>query len=263
MSGQCPSCGHRIDPAALTPGGPTHCPRCGDPLASPDGGTITLAPQPEAAPGSTVEAGLLTAAPDSTPPAPPARLPSVPGYELLGVIGRGGMGVVYKARQLSPRRVVALKMILGGGSAERFRTEVAAVARLQHPNVVQIHEVGEAGGRPYFSMEYVPDGSLARRLAGGPLSARDAAQLVAQLARAVQHAHDRGIIHRDLKPANILLAPAEPGQPGGGGGFDSSLHPKIADFGLAKYLEGSAAGGPQTQSGAILGTPNYMAPEQA
>jgi hypothetical protein len=185
----------------------------------------------------------------------PCRLPALPGYEVLEEVGRGGMGVVYKARQNVPRRLVALKMILGGDFGEtdrleRFRREVAVVARLQHANVVQIHEVGEHHGRPYFTMEYVEGGTLARHLAGRPQAPAEAAALVEQLARAVQHAHAKGIVHRDLKPSNVLLAAGIP---------------KITDFGLAKLLEGATtiAAGPQTQSGAILGTPSYMAPEQA
>jgi WD40 repeat protein len=177
--------------------------------------------------------------------------PEVPGYEILAVLGRGGMGVVYKARQLSLKRVVALKMILAGAHAgpqelARFRTEAEAVARLQHPNVVQIYEVGDSGGLPYFSLEFVSGGSLARKLAGTPLPARQAAELLETLAKAMHHAHRRGIVHRDLKPANVLLA------------RDGT--PKVSDFGLAKRLDERAG---QTQSGAVMGTPSYMAPEQA
>jgi serine/threonine-protein kinase len=174
----------------------------------------------------------------------------IPGYELLGELGRGGMGVVYKARQIKLNRLVALKMILAGGHAGtaellRFQTEAEAIARLQHPNIVQVYEVGEHEGRPFFSLEFCDGGSLERKLAGTPLPSRDAAALVETLARAVQAAHDKGIVHRDLKPANVLLA-------------DDGT-PKITDFGLAKKL-GEAG---QTQSGAVMGTPSYMAPEQA
>jgi serine/threonine-protein kinase len=135
----------------------------------------------------------------------------VPGYEILGVLGRGGMGVVYKARHLALKRTVALKMILAGGHAgtqqrARFVTEAEAVARLQHPNIVQIHEVGEADGHPYCALEFVEGGSLAARLAGKPLPPADAARLVQALARGIQLAHSRNVIHRDLKPANVLLA---------------------------------------------------------
>jgi serine/threonine protein kinase len=185
--------------------------------------------------------------PDSGERLPPA---TIPGYEILGIIGRGGMGVVYKARQEALQRTVALKMILHAGhTAEsvrrRFQAEAQAVARLQHPNIVQIYEVGEAGGLPYFSLEYCPGGSLAGQLDGTPWSAARAAALVTTLARAVHFAHQKGVVHRDLKPANILLA--EDGSP------------KITDFGLAKRLDAPG----HTQSGEVVGTPSYMAPEQA
>src|SRR5262245_39836033 len=181
------------------------------------------------------------------------------------------MGVVYKARQVSLDRVVALKMILAGEHAApdqlaRFRAEAQAVARLQHPNIVQIHEVGEQDGRPYFALEYVDGGSLSRKLAGTPLPARQAAQLVETLARAMHHAHLQGIVHRDLKPANVLLAPASGagaltlGSPETAGGSWVKWMPKITDFGLARQMDDDA--GP-TRSGMIIGTPSYMAPEQA
>jgi serine/threonine protein kinase len=223
--------------------------------------------------------------------------PSVPGYEILEELGRGGMGVVYKARQVQLNRLVALKMILSGAAAgeeqrRRFQIEAEAVARLQHPHVVQIHEVGEAEGKPFFSLEFLAGGSLASRLDGTPLPVREAARLVETLARAVHYAHEQGIIHRDLKPANILLrrkseirstkSETNPKSeilmtetPGAARlGFQDSdfevvsdfefrisdFEPKIADFGLAKRLEG---GKEATQTGAILGTPCYMAPEQA
>jgi serine/threonine protein kinase/Tfp pilus assembly protein PilF len=213
-----------------------------------------------------------------------ASADSVPGYELLGELGRGGMGVVYRARQKVLDRVVALKMILGGEHAgpderERFRSEAEAVARLQHFNIVQIHEVGEHDGRPFFSLEFVAGGSLAQRLAGRPLPARQAARLVETLARAMDYAHCQGILHRDLKPANILLASGGREPSGGADAAGGSRPPlaglvaKITDFGLAKIVEREAEGednGPArsalrapTQSGAILGTPSYMAPEQA
>jgi WD40 repeat protein/tRNA A-37 threonylcarbamoyl transferase component Bud32 len=175
----------------------------------------------------------------------------IPGYEVLGELGRGGMGVVYKARQTKLNRLVAVKMILSGAHAgseerQRFLTEAEAVARLQHPNIVQIHEIGEAGGYAFFSLEFCPGGPLAAKLNGTPLPAQEAARLVEALARAVQAAHEAGVVHRDLKPANVLLL--------------ADGTPKITDFGLAKKLEGGAG---QTASGAILGTPSYMAPEQA
>jgi serine/threonine protein kinase len=144
-----------------------------------------------------------------------ARWPVVPGYEILGELGRGGMGVVYQARQQSCDRVVALKMILTGPHAgpqehQRFRSEAQAVARLQHPGIVQLFEVGEVEGRPYLALEHVAGGSLADRLDGTPLPPGQAAELVEALARAVHHAHEHGVIHRDLKPANVLLAGTPP-----------------------------------------------------
>jgi tetratricopeptide (TPR) repeat protein len=185
-------------------------------------------------------------------PAPAANAPRRIGdYEILEVLGRGGMGVVYKARQVALKRLVALKMILGGAPddpkvLERFRLEAEAAARLQHPNIVQIYEVGEHDGRPFFSLEFVEGGSLDRKLAAAPLANADAAALVETLARAVHVAHGHNIIHRDLKPANVLLA--------------ADGTPKITDFGLAKQLDGESG---RTHSGAVLGTPSYMAPEQA
>lgn len=196
-----------------------------------------------------------------------ATLPQVPGYEIQGVLGRGAMGVVYRARHVRLNRLVALKMILGGAHAsaeqrERFLIEARAVARLQHPNIVQIHDVGEHEGRPFFSLELVGGGSLDRYLAGVPQAARASAELVASLAQAMESAHAAGVVHRDLKPANILLAVA--GSPPTDGVArlpgPGPLIPKITDFGLAKQLDDESG---QTQSGAILGTPCYMSPEQA
>lgn len=201
-------------------------------------------------------------------------LPSVPGYEVLGELGRGGMGVVYQAWQVGLQRVVALKMILTGSQAgphelARFRAEAEAIARLQHPNIVQIYDVGTTAGRPYFVLEYVAGGTLAERLRGQPQPAQGAAQLVETLARAVHAAHASGVIHRDLKPANILLAGGGWRLEGGESKADHSsthhpppatLHPKITDFGLAKCADAAYAA---TVTGELLGTPSYMAPEQA
>jgi WD40 repeat protein/tRNA A-37 threonylcarbamoyl transferase component Bud32/Flp pilus assembly protein TadD len=173
-------------------------------------------------------------------------------YEILEEIGRGGMGVVYKARQPGLNRLVALKMILAGKHADpadqaRLRAEAEAAACLQHPNIVQIHEVGVLDGCPFLSLELVDGGSLDKKLREAPVPARQAAEWVTILARAVHYAHEHGIIHRDLKPANVLLT--------------SAGMPKIADFGLSKRL---VEGGPDgTRSGTVLGTPSYMAPEQA
>ncbi len=186
-------------------------------------------------------------------PTPVGVLPEVPGYTVLARLGQGGMGVVFRARHHHLDRFVALKMIRDGllatsAHVARFQAEARAVARLQHPHIVQIFEIGDHQGRPYFALELVEGGNLSQRLARGPLDAKQAAYLVEVLARAMQYAHDQGIIHRDLKPANILLMADDA--------------PKIADFGLAKeaqaeiFLSHSA-------SGTLLGTPSYMAPEQA
>ncbi len=172
-------------------------------------------------------------------------------FEIKQELGRGGMGVVYRARDAKLNRDIALKMILGGahvstGQLERFLTEARAVAQLQHPNIVQVFEIGEHGGLPFLAMEYVAGLTLANQLARKPLPPADAARLLETLARTVQHAHDHRILHRDLKPANILLTPEGV--------------PKISDFGLAKQLEEDSAA---TKTGTVLGTPSYMSPEQA
>jgi tetratricopeptide (TPR) repeat protein/tRNA A-37 threonylcarbamoyl transferase component Bud32 len=192
---------------------------------------------------------------------------SLPDYELLEELGHGGMGVVYKARQISLNRIVALKMISSGALASpatmaRFQVEAEALASLQHPNIVQVYDVGVHDLGPYLAMEFLDGGSLAAYLAGRPQPPRAAAELVQTLARAIHCAHQRGIIHRDLKPANILLAG------GATAGFDRAASPpgsrpllvKITDFGLAKRLAGGKG---QTSTGAVMGTPGYMAPEQA
>jgi eukaryotic-like serine/threonine-protein kinase len=227
------------------------------------------------------------APPEARRAAEAGPLPSVAGYQVLGVLGRGGMGVVYKARQAGLNRLVALKMVLAGSHAgsdavARFEAEAEAVAQLQHPNIVQIYEIGEHQGLPFFSMELVEGPSLGDQLGRGAVHFRTAAQLVEVLARAMHFAHARGIIHRDLKPANILLAAAPGGAasvldtvalshqgvpwvgvPGAGPspGPAARYVPKITDFGLAKRLNAEAQS--HTQTGAILGTPSYMAPEQA
>ncbi len=182
---------------------------------------------------------------------PRLKRPGVPGYEILEELGRGGMGVVYKARQLRLNRLVALKMILAGEYAgtdavERFLAEAQIVARLRHPNIVQIHAIGDCEGRPYVELEYVEGGSLGLRLDGTPWPPRAAARLVESLASALAEAHRTGIVHRDLKPANILMT-------------DDGT-PKITDFGLAKSSEKDLG---LTKTDSILGSPSYMAPEQA
>jgi hypothetical protein len=183
---------------------------------------------------------------------PPLLPPDIEGFELLGEIGRGGMGVVYKARQATLGRLVALKVIHAAvpGERSRFHREAEAVARLSHPNIVQVYQVGEKDGSPYVALELVSGGSLAKLLEQGPLEERRAAELVRQVALGVQAAHEHGILHRDLKPANVLLT--EDGTP------------KITDFGVARPLTGELGSGRHhTVEGAVVGTPCYMAPEQA
>ncbi len=201
---------------------------------------------------SSVRAGgNLTVIVGHSPVPTPIVVPAVSGYEIFGELGRGGMGVVYKARQLRLNRIVALKMILAGDhaspeSALRFAAEAESIARLHHPHIVQIFAFGDCGGRPYIEMEYVAGGSLSDRLGGRSWPLRDAARLVETLARAIHEAHRMGIVHRDLKPANILLS--------------ADGIPKIADFGLAKCLDIETG---LTRTEWIVGSPSYMAPEQA
>jgi serine/threonine protein kinase/tetratricopeptide (TPR) repeat protein len=208
------------------------------------------------------------------PPLGDPGWPAPPSYEVLEELGKGGMGVVYKARQKGLNRLVALKMILAGrhagaGKLARFRTEAEAIARLQHPNIVQIFEVGEYQGAPFLALEYCDGGSLEEALAGTPLPPRPAAALLETLARAVHVAHQVGVIHRDLKPGNVLLAfsrDAESSERSGAAEERSAAAsrlnnsvPKIADFGLAKKLDEEGV----TVTGEGMGTPSYMPPEQA
>lgn len=212
----------------------------------------------------------------------PSELPHIPGYDVMEELGRGGMGVVYKARDLGLNRLVAIKMILAGAYAgqsqiRRFKTEAEAVAQLQHPNIVQIYEISQWRSEsmgppvPFFSLEYVDGGTLDRHLRGNPLAPLEAAQLVETLARAMQAAHDHGIVHRDLKPANVLLAtPRGPGssfrlKPNTAAAVTAehiplTAIPKISDFGLAKQVQTDSG---TTRTGEVIGTPSYMAPEQA
>jgi tetratricopeptide (TPR) repeat protein len=220
---------------------------------------------PAAPPQATPAAGSMPALEKAgdlsnllAPPGAPDELGRIGPYGILRVLGSGGMGIVFAARQARPQRVVALKMIVAGRGVrqnrlDRFRGESEILARLRHPNIVQVHEVGEHDGRPYFTMEYAAGGSLAQKLAAAPLAPREAAEVLRTLSLAVHSAHAQGIVHRDLKPSNVLLA------------ADGTL--RIGDFGLAKQLEGERAAGldpgDRTETGAILGTPSYMAPEQA
>src|SRR5207247_5412277 len=173
-------------------------------------------------------------------------------YELLEEIALGGMCIVYRARQVSLDRIVAVKMLLAGASAgkdfiQRFRTEAAAAASLQHVNIVAIHEVGFAAGQHFFAMDYVEGLTLAQLVAKGPLPARQAAAYLKAIAEAIHFAHERNVLHRDLKPSNVLI--------------DSATdQPRVTDFGLAKRLEAETE---ITLSGQVLGSPNYMSPEQA
>jgi tetratricopeptide (TPR) repeat protein len=232
------------------------------PRRSDSDGTVIRAPDAPGAVGQQAETRLpphdteRAAAPgDTVVGAPPGRqgsdLGRIPGYELLAELGRGAMGVVYRARDVRLDRVVALKMVLSGGHAgaaerARFFDEARAIASLQHPNVVQVFEVGEVGELPFCALEYVPGGTLAGALKGVPQEPRLAAWRAQTLARAMAAVHAAGVIHRDLKPANVLLTP--------------DGVPKVTDFGLAKRVDDAAG---RTQAGQVLGTPSYMAPEQA
>src|SRR5262245_4966971 len=200
-----------------------------------------------------LKAGLLGLQNDAVAKGPVNQSPlrRFGNYELLDEVGRGGMGGVYRARDLTLNRVVALKLMLAGQFAtdrevKRFRTEAQAAARLDHPNIVPIYEFGELEGRPFLSMRFVDGTDLAEQLAGKPMDPRPIAQLMSTLARAIHYAHQRGVLHRDLKPANVLI--------------DSGGQPHVTDFGLAKCLDSKDG---LTLSGAALGSPNYMAPEQA
>jgi WD40 repeat protein/serine/threonine protein kinase len=200
------------------------------------------------------------------------RSVSLANYDQIELLGQGGMGVVYRARQVRLNRIVVLKMIrageeVGPDQLERFRTEAEVIAQIRHPNIVQIYEVGEHQGQPFLSLEYCGEGNLRDRLNGAPLPPREAAELLETLARAIQAAHSHQIIHRDLKPANVLFTgtrkegqgTGRPGEASSLGPRLSSLVPKIGDFGLAKRLDEVG----QTLSGAVMGTPAYMSPEQA
>jgi serine/threonine-protein kinase len=224
-----------------------------DKLASSTSETVEQDPLPDpATPSSHQHDGTADFTRQGQRPAKLKAPVYVAGYEVISVLGRGAMGVVYKARQRGLKRLVALKMILAGKHASeqdlaRFRVEANAVAQLQHPGIVQIYEVGEDEGRPFFSLEFVDGSSLHQKLQGMPLPPKEAAALLRKMAEAMAYAHERGVIHRDLKPANVLMT--------------STGLPKIGDFGLAKTINEEESG--LTRTGAVLGTPSYMCPEQA
>jgi WD40 repeat protein len=246
----------------------TDVPTPPDPAAFPI--RLTDTRQPPAGEDGFQEAPTIVPAERAPTPAGP---PTVPGYEILGELGRGGMGVVYKARQVALNRLVALKVVIGAGHGgeellARFKTEAEALARLSHPNLVQVFDYGQHDGLPYFALEYLEGGSLDRYLGGRVQPPREAAALVETLARAMHAVHAAGLIHRDLKPANVLLADSgqQTAVSKNQAGVSSPtadrclLTAKITDFGLVKSLEGD---GNQTKTGVVMGTPNYMAPEQA
>jgi WD40 repeat protein/tRNA A-37 threonylcarbamoyl transferase component Bud32 len=242
----CPQC--RSEFSADSPEG--LCPNC---LLRTALGSESQAIETEAPKAGFHEASTVNWGPDAGAGErePLSRVHYFGDYELIAEIAHGGMGVVYKARQVSLNRMVALKMILSGRLAssqevQRFRTEAEAAANLDHPNIVPIYEVGEQDGRHYFAMKLIEGKNLTQSKASLKAGQKGAARLVATVARAVHHAHERGILHRDLKPANILL--------------DAGGEPHVTDFGLARRVEG---GDSLTQSGTILGTPAYMSPEQA
>jgi tRNA A-37 threonylcarbamoyl transferase component Bud32 len=235
------------------------CRQCGKPLA-PDA-LLGLCPEclmkaglsPSSKPTIPVAPNAYVEGPDTETKefAPGAKLGYFGDYELLEEIARGGMGVVYKARQSSLKRIVAVKMIRSGELAseaevQRFRTEAQAAAQLQHPNIVAIHEIGEYEGRHYFSMDFVEGTNLTQTAGGRPVAPRSAAEWLKAIAEAVQFAHQRGVLHRDLKPQNIML--------------DAAGRPRVTDFGLAKNLAGDST---LTRTGAVMGSPSYMSPEQA
>ena len=285
---RCPRCGETTLVEAVGGKTPESAPPSPAPAPPPVGSVLARkadvsqatppasTPAPRDAGPFSRTAGLGGSFPSWTPPSHPSQsqlsgLPVVAGYALLGELGRGGMGAVYKARHEKLKRVVALKMIAVDPEANpqflaRFQAEAEAVARLHHPNIVQIYEVGDQGGWPFLALEFVTGGTLKKRLEGRPQPMRAAAQLVQLLARAVHAAHMRGIVHRDLKPANILLQSSTMADDREGETGDSlsaaQLYgvPKVNDFGLAKRIDDDSE---LVRIDAVLGTPLYMAPEQA
>jgi serine/threonine protein kinase len=263
-----PAPSHTPEPGRLSPSRPA------DPPTVPDGpdrgwdSTFAVPQGPAASPSTPLPAPTPRSTPSGTQA---AGLPIVSGYLLLSEVGRGGMGVVYKAKHERLKRVVALKMVSihpqdDAQDLARFQAEAEAVARLHHPNIVQIFEVGEQDGSPYLALEFVTGGTLKNRLDGRPQPIRAAVQLVQQLARAVHAAHQRGIVHRDLKPANILLQPTPPTEnwhAASAGAIEANQVygvPKVSDFGVATRIDDEDV---LSGHGGIVGTPLYMAPEQA
>ncbi len=230
---QCPHCGELI--AFNAPGGV--CPHC------------ALDPAGEE---SVKEGGAAASDVDELDlQSYPQNLPDIGEYEILEMVGRGGMGVVYKARQHHHERIVALKTLIGGAQADadfkrRFWREARLASKLNHPNIVRVLDVGEHEGQPYFCMEFVPGTNLAQKTVNQPLRPEAAARYVEAVARAVHYAHEQGVLHRDLKPSNILV--------------DADDCPKVTDFGLARQMDSESIG--LTLSGMMLGTPGYLPPEQ-
>src|ERR1039458_935054 len=228
---------------------PNKCPQCGATLP-----TVALE---GLCPACLLKQGAETGPPPESVPFQPPGLEEVarlfPQLEILALIGKGGMGAVYQARQPALDRLVALKILPpqaagGPGFAERFNREARALARLNHPNIVGVYEFGQAGGSPFFIMEFVDGLNLRQLEQAGQLSPREALQIVPQICEALQFAHDEGIVHRDIKPENILV--------------DKKGRVKIADFGIAKIIGGEEAGAGVRRHGAAIGTPHYMTPEQ-
>lgn len=268
----CPQCGADLEPAANKKVGV--CPRCRQPSDISKLTTENTLSQTDLSYGNDTLFGTKT---DGWPhqtnhsAARPADL--FGEYELLGEIARGGMGVVFKARQIKANRIVALKMILnrrlgGSGAVERFKLEAEAAARLDHPNIVPIYDVGEINNQHYFTMGFVDGDSLKSLIENGPLDGRDAADTIRELALAVEYAHSQGVIHRDIKPSNILMRSAKNDESRGSTSRNNSGsstaptrgRPMITDFGLAKQIDSDSE---LTTSGQVMGTPQFMAPEQA
>jgi tetratricopeptide (TPR) repeat protein len=252
-----PPGGADISEATLPPGGEddsgaTVAPSQGQAMktAISNQGGKTLGAKSQASATQVGLKGSLSATVPTSPSAAKGKLPQVPGYEILGELGRGGMGVVYRARQLGLNRMVALKMVLNSQASEseleRFRLEARSVATAQHRNIVGVFDVGEFNGLPYMALEFVEGGPLDNRLKGEPQEPQFTARVMEQVCRAMAHAHSLKIIHRDLKPANVLLTKED--------------LPKVTDFGLAKELDAEDG---HTRTGSIMGTPSYMPPEQA